>query len=118
MQCSPNNDQSERQTIMKFQGDLLFQKQNYSEALVKYQESRQCLPPNNTVLDRELIESMAICLLKLGKCDDAVMLLKEAMVSEIYYLCLTRSVTIFLVLMILEWLSAIVTRVQHIVKIC
>ena len=93
MQCSPNCDPSERQTIRKYQGDLLFQKQNYSEAFDMYQESRQYLPPNNTVLDRELIESMAICLLKLGKCEDAVTLLKETMVSRIYYLCHTRTIT-------------------------
>ena len=95
MQCSPNSDHAERQTISKYQGDLLFRKQNYREAFAVYQESRKYLPPNNTVLDRELIESMAICLLKLGKCDDAVTLLKEVMVSSICHLCHTRTITSF-----------------------
>lgn len=81
MQCSPNDDQVERQVIRKYQGDLLFQNQNYEEAFTIYQESRKCLPPNNAVVDRELIESMAMCLLKLGKCDDALTLIKEVMVS-------------------------------------
>ncbi|XP_020612291.1 serine/threonine-protein kinase Chk2-like [Orbicella faveolata] len=79
MQCSPNDDQVERQAIRKYQGDLLFQNQNYEEAFTIYQESRKCLPPNNAVVDRELIESMAMCLLKLGKCDDALTLIKEVM---------------------------------------
>ena len=50
-----------------------------------YQESRKCLPPNNAVVDRELIESMTICLLKLGKCDDALTLIKEVMVGNVHW---------------------------------
>ena len=85
MQCSPSEDQFERQAIRKYQGDLLFQKQNYKEAYTMYQESRKCLPSNNAVMDRELIESMAMCLLKLGKCDDALTLIKEVMVSIVHW---------------------------------
>ena len=85
MQCSLNGDQLERQAIRKYRGDLLFQKQNYEEAFTMYQESRKCLPPNNAVVDRELIESMAMCLLKLGKCDEALTLIKEVMVSSVHW---------------------------------
>ena len=81
MQCSPNDDQFERQAIRKYKGDLLFRKQNYEEAYIMYQESRKCVPPNNAGVDRELIESMTICLLKQEKCDDALALIKEVMVS-------------------------------------
>lgn len=79
-----NNDQSEIQAIKKYQGDLLFQKQKYSEALSMYQESRQCLPPSYTVLERELTESMALCLLKLDKPDDALTLVQEIMVTNLF----------------------------------
>ena len=82
MKFFPNDDQAERQNIKKYQGDLLYQKHKYQEALVAYHESWQCLPPNNVVLARELTESMAVCLLKLGKSDDALTLVKEIMVSK------------------------------------
>lgn len=82
MKFCPNDDQSERQNIKKYQGDLLYQKHKYQEALVAYQESWQCLPPNNIVLARELTESIAVSLLKLGKSDEALTLVKEVMVSN------------------------------------
>lgn len=80
MRSSPNNDPAEKQNIRKFQGDLLYHKHKYEQAFVMYQESRQRLPPNNTVLDRELLESMAMCLLKLGKFNEALTLVKETIV--------------------------------------
>ena len=73
---------SDKQNIKKYQGDLLYQKHQYQEALVMYQESRQCVPLNNAVLDRELMESIAMCLLKLEKFDAALTLVKETMVSN------------------------------------
>jgi len=79
MQFSPNGDQSEKQSIKKYQGDLLYRKHRYQEALAAYQESRHCLSPNNTVLARELLESMAMCLLKLEKFNDALVLIKQTM---------------------------------------
>ena len=79
-----NNDQSDRQAIKKYQGDLLFQKQKYSEALSMYQESRQCLSPSYTVLEWELTESMALCLLKLDKPGDALTLVQEIMVTNLF----------------------------------
>lgn len=77
-----NDDESERQNILKYRGDLLYQKRKYKEALGVYQESFQCFPPNNAVQGRELMESMALCLLKLGKFDDALSLVTEALVSK------------------------------------
>lgn len=58
----------------------MYHKHKYEQALVMYQESRQSLPSNNTVLDRELLESMAMCLLKLGKFNEALTLVKETIV--------------------------------------
>lgn len=74
-------DETERQIIKKYQGDLFFQKHQYSKALSVYQESLQCLTPNNTVLEWELTESMALCLLKQDKPDDALSLVRGMMVS-------------------------------------
>ncbi|XP_068695590.1 uncharacterized protein [Montipora foliosa] len=79
MRCSSltSGDQMERQNIKKFQGDLLYQRHQYKEALCMYQESQQYLSPNNSVLARELTESMAMCLLKLEKFEDALKLVGE-----------------------------------------
>ncbi|XP_068728722.1 uncharacterized protein [Montipora capricornis] len=77
MRCSSSEDQMERQNIKKFQGDLLYQRHQYKEALCMYQESQQYLSPNNSVLARELTESMAMCLLKLEKFEDALKLVGE-----------------------------------------
>ena len=74
--------------MKKYQGDLFYHRAQYSEALACYQESRQCLPPNSAVLDRELTESITICLWKLGKLDDAVSIIKEITVIIIYQLVL------------------------------
>lgn len=63
----------------------MYHKHKYELALVMYQESRQRLPPNNTVLDRELLESMAMCLLKLGKFSEALTLVKETIVRYIHF---------------------------------
>ena len=82
MQFSPSGHQSEKQSIKKYQGDLLYLKHKYQEALAAYQESRHCLSPNSTVLARELLESMAMCLLKLDKFNDALVLIKQTMVSN------------------------------------
>lgn len=79
MKFHVKNDQLEKQIMMKYRGDLLFQKQKYSEALSMYQESLQCLSSNNTVIEWELTESMALCLLKLDKPDDALSLVKGIM---------------------------------------
>ena len=82
MQFCSDGDQAEQQSIKKYQGDLLYRKHKYKEALAVYQESQHCLPPNNTVLARELLESMAMCLLKLEKFNDALVLTKQIMVSN------------------------------------
>jgi len=79
MQFCSDGDQAEQQSIKKYQGDLLYRKHKYQEALAVYQESQHCLPPNNTVLARELLESMAMCLLKLEKFNDALVLTKQIM---------------------------------------
>ena len=84
MRCSSSEDQMERQNIKKFQGDLLYQRHQYKEALCMYQESQQYLSPNNSVLARELTESMAMCLLKLEKFEDALKLVGEIQVSVDY----------------------------------
>ncbi|XP_074629520.1 uncharacterized protein LOC141887114 isoform X2 [Acropora palmata] len=77
MQHNPDADEFERQNIKKYQGDLLYQRCKYKEALCMYQDSWQCLSPNNAVLGRELTESMALCLLKLGKVEDALAIAKK-----------------------------------------
>ena len=81
MQHNPDADEFERQNIKKYQGDLLYQRCKYKEALCMYQDSWQCLSPNNAVLGRELTESMALCLLKLGKVEDALAIAKKIQVS-------------------------------------
>lgn len=81
MQHNPDEDEFERQNIKKYQGDLLYQRQKYKEALCMYQDSWQCLSPNNAVLGRELTESMALCLLQLGKFEDALVVVRKIQVS-------------------------------------
>ena len=85
MRFSANDEPAEKQNIRKYQGDLLYHKHEYQQALVMYQESWQSLPPNNTVLERELLESMAMCLLKLGKFNEALTLVKETIVRYVHF---------------------------------
>ena len=85
MRFSANDGPAEKQNIRKCQGDLLYHKHEYQQALVMYQESWQSLPPNNTVLERELLESIAMCLLKLGKFNEALTLVKETIVRYVHF---------------------------------
>ena len=61
-------------TVKKCQADWFYYKQRYTEALNIYQGIRRYLPSNNSTLIRETMEATAQCLLKLGKADDALML--------------------------------------------
>lgn len=66
----------EELTLTKYRAHAAYRKQDYNTAISLYERCNKLLPPNANLLLREVGESKARCLLKIGnleECEDVLM---------------------------------------------
>ena len=78
--------EGDNHVILKFQADLFYHRGLYQEASSRYSQVLEVLPPSNTVVRREVADSLARCSLQQGDPDLAVECARR-LVSGVWWFC-------------------------------
>ncbi|XP_040293641.1 uncharacterized protein C8orf76 homolog isoform X2 [Bufo bufo] len=79
-QCEPqwfnedvtNEHLVEVHNILKFRADLLYRQKDFEKAFIEYSDCYALIPPANNVMRRDVQESQARCLIRLGRHKEAL----------------------------------------------